>query len=355
MMAVSRGSKIFVVVLTAVIAAGIWALVAGVEKVAEIALPEPVQAGVPVEFIISPGQSGQSIATSLEDQGVVAAGDFLTEVSERGIATSLVPGNYDLETGMDVNTAVDVIEAGPQVLRVTIPEGLRVDQTVVRLAEQTNWDATAYNDALDLYRFDPANSQLTVPDWVPVGDLPDTNEAFEGLLWPATYDFELDATPDQILQRLIDQTDEVIRGIPEPEVLAAADAGVGRYEALTIASLIEREARVAQDRPLISAVIHNRIEEGMRLQIDAASDYAVATTGSADGSPYNLYEVDGLPPTPISGTRAQALQVAFTPPTDVSSAFYVLSDACDGSHVFADTLEEHELNVAAYRAVGECQ
>lgn len=354
-MAVSRGSKIFVVVLTAVIAAGILALVTGVEKVAEIALPQPLQAGVPVEFVISPGQSGQSIATSLDDQGVVPAGDFLGEIDARGIATSLAPGNYDLETGMDVGAAVDVIEAGPQVLRVTIPEGLRVDQTIVRLAEQTNRVASDYTDALDLYRFEPANSPLEVPDWVPTEGLPDTNEAFEGLLWPATYDFELDATPTEILQRLIDQTGQVMGEIPEPNVLAAADAGVSRYDALIIASLIEREARVPQDRPLIAAVIRNRMQDGMRLQIDAASDYAVATTGAAEGSPYNLYEVDGLPPTPIAGSRALALQVAVTPPPDVSFTFYVLSDACDGSHVFADTFEEHQVNVAAYRAVGECQ
>lgn len=354
-MAVSRGSKIFAVVLVAAIAAGMWAVVVGVEKVAEVALPEPVEPGVAVEFVISPGQSGQSIANSLDEQGVVAAGDFLAEVNTRGIATQLAPGNYDLETGMEADTVTDVIEAGPQVLRVTIPEGLRVDETLVRLAEQTGWDVTTYSDALDLYRFDPEGSPLVLPDWVPAEGLPETNEAFEGLLWPATYDFELDASPAEVLQRLIDQTGTVMSEIPEADVTASADAGVSRYDALKIASLVEREARIAQDRPLIAAVIRNRIDEGMRLQIDAASDYAVATAGSAEGSPYNTYEVDGLPPTPIAGARAQALQVAFAPPQDVTFMFYVLSDECDGSHVFADTFEEHQVNVAAYRAVGECE
>ncbi len=354
-MAVSRGSKIFAVVMVAVVAAFIWGLVSGLERLADVALPEPVEAGVPVEFVISPGQSGQSIATSLDDQGVVAASDFLAEDTTRGLATSLAPGSYDLETGMDVGAVVDVIEAGPQVLRVTIPEGLRVDQTVVRLAEQTNWEAADFTDALDLFRFDPEGSNLSLPDWVPLDELPDNNEAFEGLLWPATYDFELDATPVQILQRLIDQSGEVMAQVPEPEVAAAAEAGVSRYDALIIASLIEREARVPEDRPLIAAVIRNRMLDGMRLQIDAASEYAVATEGAAEGSAYNLYEVDGLPPTPISGTRPQALQVAFTPPADVTSRFYVLSDACDGSHVFADTFDEHQVNVAAYRAVGGCE
>ncbi len=196
---------------------------------------------------------------------------------------------------------------------------------------------------------------MTLPDWVPAEGRPDSDVAFEGLLWPATYDFELDASPTDILQRLIDQTAQVMAEIPEDEVADAAEAGVSQYDALIIASMVEREARVPEDRPLIAAVIRNRIDDGMRLQIDATSDYAEATAGSAEGSPYNTYEVDGLPPTPISGARAQALQVAMSPPQDVTYRFYVLSDACDGSHVFADTFEEHEVNVAAYRAVGECE
>lgn len=355
-MALSRGSKIFAVVMVALVAGLVYGAVAGVEQLGQMALPEPVEPGNPVEFVIEPGQSGQSIANDLEEQGVVRSGPFLDEVTERGIAARLSPGNYSLETGMDPDEVADVLEAGPQVLRVTVPEGLRVDETLVRLEEQTPHSVADYRDLLELYLFDPGNSNLEVPGWVPApGDLPDGIRAFEGLLWPATYEFELDATAQQVLQRLLSQAGTVMSQVTEADVRAARQAGISRYGALKIASLIEREARLAEDRPLIAAVIRNRLDEGMRLQIDAATDYLESLQMDPESSPYNLYEVNGLPPTPIAGARPQALQVAFSPPQDVTFRFYVLDDACDGSHVFADTLEEHEVNVQAYRAVGECE
>lgn len=355
-MALSRGSKIFAVILVAMVAGLIWGVATGVERLAQVALPEPVEPGITVDFEIARGQSGQSIADNLEDEGVVSATDFLDEVTQRGIATNLAPGSYELETGMDVGDVADLFEAGPQVVRVTIPEGLRVDQTLVRLEEQTPHSVSDYRDLLELYVFDPEASGLAMPEWVPALDqLPTGTRAFEGLLWPATYEFSLDVTAEAVLQRLLTQTAMVMDEIPQADVDAAAEQGITRYGALTIASLIEREARIAQDRPLISAVIHNRLADNMLLQIDAATEYLEAMNLDAEASGYDLYETKGLPPTPIAGARPQALQVAFSPPDDITFMYYVLDDACDGSHVFADTFEEHEVNVAAYRAVGECE
>lgn len=351
----SRGSRIFSVVLVAMVAAGIWGTVRMIESVAGLALPEPVESGQSVEFVISAGQSGQSIANSLNDQGVVDAGAFLDEVTERGIAERLAPGSYQLETGMPVDAVADVLEAGPQLLRVTIPEGLRVDQTLVRLEEQTPWSVQDYRNILENELHDRSTSELELPAWVPAAQLPDEMRGFEGLLWPATYDFELDVEPTAVLQRLLDQTSAEMQAVPAAERRRARRRwGLTPYEALKIASLIEREAKVAQDRPLISAVIRNRLDDGMLLQIDASTEYQGAMNLPGD-SGFDLYDSNGLPPTPISGARSTALQVAFSPPRTVSFLFYVVDDACDGSHVFADTFAEHEVNVAAYRAVGECE
>ncbi len=353
-MALSRGSKLFVVVLVAMVAGGLWGLSTGLERVLGGSLPEPVEPGIPIDFVIAPGQSATAVAANLDDQGVVSGNDFVDEVNRRDIAGTIAPGNYELETGMEVVAVVDVIEAGPSLLRITVAEGLRVDQTLTRLAEQTDFEAIQFADVLDAERNDPEGSPLQLPAWLPALDeLPDSNEAFEGLLFPLTYDFDLDAEPTEILQTLIDQTDRVLQAIPSEQVADAEADGISRYDALTIASLIEREAQLEGDRALIAGVIRNRIDEDMRLQIDASSEYARAVEGQAEGSPYNLYEVDGLPPTPIAGARAQAIQVTYNP-ADVSYLFYVLDDACDGSHVFADTGEEHEQNVADYRAAGEC-
>ncbi len=353
-MALSRGSKVFAVVLVAMVAAGIWGITTGLERIAGGVLPEPVEPGLPVDFVIAPGQSASIIANNLDEQGVVGASEFIDEVNRRDIAETLAPGNYELETGMDVVAVVDVIEAGPSLLRITVAEGLRIDQTLTRLAEQTSFVAIAFADVLDAERNDPESGPLELPEWVPpLDELPDSNQAFEGLLFPLTYDFELDAEPAEILQRLIDQTDQTMQAIPPEQVEAAAADDVSRYDALIIASMIEREAQVTEDRPLIGSVIRNRLDVPMRLQIDATNDYARAMEGQAEGSAWNTYEIDALPPTPIAGARAQALQVAFNPPqTDFT--FYVLDDACDGTHVFAETAEEHEENVAAYREAGEC-
>jgi UPF0755 protein len=108
-------------------------------------------------------------------------------------------------------------------------------------------------------------------------------------------------------------------------------------------------------------VIANRLEGNMRLQIDATVLYArgehterVLIEDTEIDSPYNTYMVDGLPPTPISGFGAASLRAAYAP-SDVTYLYYVLDPACDGSHVFADTLDEHNVNVAAFRAAGGCQ
>ena len=353
-MRLSRGSAIFLLVLVAIVAGGLYGLDRGLTSALGGALPEPVEPGQPVDFVIAPGQSASGVASSLDDLGVVGANDFVDEVNRRDIAGSIAPGNYELETGMEVVAAVDVIEAGPSLLRVTVPEGLRVDQTLTRLAEQTEFEAIAFAEVLDAQRADPEGGPLTLPGWVPsLADLPDSDEAFEGLLFPLTYDFELDVTPTQILQRMLDQADQVMQAVPEEQVAAAEEAGVSRYDALIIASMIEREAQVAPDRPLIAAVIRNRLDDEMRLQIDATTDFAEEVFDSAEGSPWNTYEVDGLPPTPIAGARAEAVQVAFNP-ADVSFTFYVLDDACDGTHVFADSLEEHEVNRNAWLAADRC-
>lgn len=353
-MALSRGSKVFAVLLVVLIGGGLWGINTGLERLVGGSLPEPVEPGLAVDFEISAGQSASGVAANLDDQGVVSATDFIDEVNRRDIAGSIAPGNYELETGMEVAAVVDVIQAGPSLLRITVAEGLRVDQTLSRLADQTTFDGIDFQDVLDDQLARPEEGPLTVPGWVPpLADLAENERAFEGLLFPLTYDFSLDATPTEILQRLIDQTDSVMEAIPSEQVAAAEAAGISRYEALIIASLIEREAQVEQDRPLIAAVIRNRLDDEMILQIDAAREYAREEFGNPEGSPYNLYEVEGLPPTPISGARAQALQVTFNP-ASVTFRFYVLSDACDGTHVFADTGEEHDANVAAWRDAGEC-
>ena len=132
-------------------------------------------------------------------------------------------------------------------------------------------------------------------------------------------------------------------------------AGMTPYDGLKIASLIESEAQLDEERPTVSSVIHNRLNMGMKLDIDATVLYALGTDDPAQfdrevDSPYNTYLVNGLPPTPISTPSRASLEAAAAP-AQTDFLYYVLSDL-EGHHAFAATLDEHNANVAQSREDG---
>lgn len=367
-MALSKGSKRFLVVLVvlgAVVGSGVMY---GLDWIEENFGGDfgDVEPGQPVEVEIAEGSSAAEIGEQLEEEGIVRnANAFRFEVRNRGVDQGISPGTYEFETGMSVDAAVDVLEAGPlapETYRVTIPEGWTVAQTLERLGEATPHSADDYRALLDARVADPANSELTVPEWVPdLASFGEGIEPFEGLLFPETYEFAEEATAVDVLQRLLDQTATVFENMPDDVKSQAEADGLSNYEALIIASLVEREARVSDEVAPIAGVIRNRLEEGMRLQIDATVQYArgehaerLFVEDTEVDSPYNTYQIDGLPPTPIAGARAAAIRAAMAPP-DVPYLFYVVAPECDGSHRFAETLDEHNQNVAAYREANRCQ
>ena len=323
--------------------------------------------GEPVEVTVPEGASAASIGQQLAERDVIRNSlAFRLVARSRGFDANITAGVYELETGMSVDEVITALGAGPtrpDVIRVTIPEGWTVEQTLARLAEATPFEAEEFRAVLDEARTDRDGEPLSIPDWVPAFDqfAPD-QEVFEGLLAPQTYDFDPDeATATSILQRLINQTEVVMASVPPSAVAEAAEAGVSRYDALIAASLIEREARVPGEWKDIAAVIRNRLDEGMRLQVDATLLYAAGTPNAGPAavdpeidSPYNTYQTAGLPPTPIAGARPEAIKAVFLP-ADTDARYYVVSPECDGSHQFAETLEEHNQNVQEFRDAGRCQ
>ncbi|MBS3941943.1 MAG: endolytic transglycosylase MltG [Actinobacteria bacterium] len=369
-MALSRGSKWFLGFL-ALAGAGVGAGVLWLQD----ALPQldAVEAGEPVTLTVESGETVRSVADRLTDLGVVRnATTFRIAAGEAELANRLQPGEYDLETGMGSDAALEVLLAGPTRggpvagVRFTVQEGLSVERTLARLAEQfDDHDQAAFRAVLDERTRAGANDEgvLRLPDWVPEpADAPEAvEEPYEGLLFPETYEIRGDATPLDILQRMVDQLESEMERVPQDAVAAAEVRGLERYEVLTIASLIERETRVDDERATVAGVIANRIDAGMRLQIDATVLYAldeerdvVLLDDLEVQHPYNTYVIDGLPPGPISGLGSASLLAAFEP-AEVSYLFYVLTPECDGRHVFADTLDEHNVNVAAFRDAGRCQ
>ncbi len=181
--------------------------------------------------------------------------------------------------------------------------------------------------------------------------------SLEGLLFPDTYFIGANESEESIAKRLVARFDEIA-----DKVGLASAQGLTPYQTVVAASLIGTEAKLAEDAPLISAVIRNRLAAGMPLQIDSTLCYARAqSTGTgcpppptdADkglDSPYNTYKIAGLPPTPIASVTEASLAAALKP-ADVPYRYYVVADA-NGKHAFATTLEEHNRNVAAARAKG---
>jgi UPF0755 protein len=402
--ALSRGSKWFMAFGLLIIAAG----AAGVWWLDNNFFGDDIEAGQPVEYEVSRGQSVRSVGEDLAELGVVRSSfRFGVAAEDAGLAEVLQPGLFELETGMSNDDAIEVLATGPLTppqLRFTVTEGLTVEQTIARLADQFEaYEVSDFRQVLD-DRIEAGSNLpgvLELPEWVPEpGQVEDDQiEPFEGLLFPETYDVPDDASARDILQRMVNQLVTTVNGLPE-ELLASVDTSAvnepapeegenseedqdaddggedeadetdeaevntGRpiYEFLVLASLIERETRVDAERGMVAGVIENRLEEGMRLQIDATVVYAMGAGPTAIvllddleiDHPHNTYQIDGLPPTPIAGFGAASLRAALEP-EDVPFRFYVLDASCDGSHVFAETGEEHNANVAEFRDAGRCQ
>ncbi|MEX1178155.1 MAG: endolytic transglycosylase MltG [Nitriliruptor sp.] len=367
----TRGSKIFLVVLVV----GIGAVIAGTLYIGGQLSPlgddDDVQPGQPVELTVESGQSVRAVGDQLEELGVISSSmRFRRDAGDADLASSLQPGTFELETGMGVAEAIEVLAAGPTVregedLRFTVQEGLTVEQTLARIDEQfEDISAEDLRAVLDERTEAGANADgvLQLPEWVPepAERSEEVVEPYEGLLFPQTYAVSADATALDVLQRMVDELANAAESVPEEDQAALEERGLSRYEGLILSSLIERETRVDDERDLVSGVLAGRIEDGMRLQIDASVLYAlgeptdqVLTEDTEIDSPYNTYVIDGLPPTPISGVGNASFLAAYQP-EDTEARYYVLDPECDGTHRFAETLDEHNQNVAAFREGGRC-
>lgn len=365
-MALSTGSKVFIVILI-LIGGGVGG---GLYYVNDQLEGEPGE-GELVEIEIESGTSVSALSEQLEEAGIVKNATFFRLVAgSRGLADDLKAGTFELETGLSVDEAIEALRGGPrqqEQVRFGFAEGLAVPVTLESLAADFEERTVADFEAVLQDTMAGGDDGLSLPDWFPALDDIDTSgaphplTAFEGVLWPNTYDVFATATDREVLQRTVNQLAREMEAIPAEQVAALEEQGLSRYDAMIIASLIERETRVDEERPRVASVILNRLEDGMPLQIDATVLFAkgqwaerVLTSDTEIESRWNTYQVAGLPPTPISGFGRAALRAVFAP-EDTDFRFYVLSPECDGSHQFAETLDEHNANVRAFRDAGGCR
>jgi UPF0755 protein len=272
-----------------------------------------VVAGIPVGFDVAPGAPASQIARDLAAAGVVSsASAFDRVVRDQRASDRLQAGSYDLETGMDPEEVLAILIEGPpaETYLLTVVEGLTAGKMLDSISRQTG------------IPFEELTTPLldgTVSSGLLAGQ-PGGLQDWEGLLFPDTYEFHLDATGADIVALLAATAEARVGDI---EWTTLEERGLTAYQGIIVASLIEREALLDDDRPLVASVIFNRLERAMNLQFDSTVVYALG--GLPEGgltlddlavdSPYNTYRYPGLPPTPIAGVGLASLLAAAQPAT----------------------------------------
>ncbi len=292
-----------------------------------------------VEVIIEPGDTGAQIAKKLFDAGVVKSEKaFVLDASANAAdAQKITPGYYVLPKQMKAHYALlALLDTGnKREVSITIPEGKAAAFILEKIAALTG--AT------------PEDVQAAADDFDAI-DLPaEANGSLEGWLFPSTYKFNPGVTPTEVLSTMVSTTVSKLKAndVPQDQWLRI----------LTIASLVEREAGLDVDRPLIAGVIYNRLNAGMALELDSTVKYAVGNDGTVftkaedreSDSPYNTYKVTGLPPGPIASPGEASIEAAVTP-AEHGYFFFVTVNLLTGETKYAETFAGHQANVKELQA-----
>jgi UPF0755 protein len=316
--------------------------------------------GAAVNFTINEGDTMSSVASRLDADGIISnATLFRWYASTRG-DISLVPGYYALKPGDNAGNIIEALSTPPAqtFVSVTFPEGMTIAQMGERLSSKLTFMSREDFVAA-------ATDGSIVSDLLPKGVT-----SLEGLLFPDTYQVSGDGSEARVVSTMAGMMQRVARQVDLKS--GAKIRGFSQYQILIIASLIEREAKVPEDRAKIAQVIYNRLAEKMKLEIDASVKYGLDPSMSwtdmkATDHPYNTYIYPGLPPTPIANPGRASIQAALAPagaPSKTDEAciglpagekcrylYYVLADKT-GRHVFATTYEQHLANIEKSRAAG---
>jgi UPF0755 protein len=296
----------------------------------------PGQGSVVCDISFPPGSGVHKLANELKLGGVVRSSwHFVLLTRLRGEAHHLKAGEYRLNDGMTPDEILKKISSGDVDFRkFTLPEGYSIYQAA-ELLEQKGYFRKS--DFLGKCRETAFLKRIRIME-----------NSVEGYLYPATYNLSRGGSEEQLLEqmtRLFNKEYAVIEKV-------GGVGGFSRHEIVTLASIIEKEAVLPEEKPLISSVFHNRLRIGMPLQSDPTAVYGVrAFSGKVTKSdilrptPYNTYLNNGLPPGPIGNPGKASLQAAMQP-AKTDYLYFVARQ--DGTHQFSRTLEEHNLAVAKY-------
>lgn len=311
----------------------------------------PTAAGDMKRVEVKSGMSPFEVAETLEDEGIIRSAfifKYYLKLKDEG--NRFQAGSYDMTPGMELNAVIAKLNAGDivkaETTKFTIPEGF----TAVQIAEKLSQEGIASKDEL-LGLMDADRKWEDVDAVLQIPSGPQEVHRLEGYLYPETYEMKKDATPEQIIQRMLAETDRKLNTLPELDV-QLEERGLTLHQLLTVASLVEREVVVDEERPLVAGVIYNRLKEKMPLQIDATIQYLLDKQKERlmekdleVDSPYNTYKNPGLPPGPIASPSMKSIQAALNPES-TDYLYYVTKKDGTQTHLFAKTYKEHQRNIA---------
>lgn len=294
-------------------------------------------------LVIEPGMGRKAIVNRLVEAGVlsekVAVLVYLALNPQMG---TMQAGEYRFDSPISALSVLEKLRRGEIATKqLTIPEGYDIYDVEEVLNGLNGATRAEVREALQRGRL--------------VADLDPNASTLEGYLYPDTYSYTSKTTPEQIVLAMLKRFRQV--WTPERQK-RAKELGMSLREVLTLASLIEEEAKLDEERPLISAVFHNRLKRGMKLDCDPSFIYAAKLEDVWDhnvnnplhrkrNSPYNTYVVAGLPPGPISSPREKSIDAALYPAT--TDYLYFVVSGNEGRHKFSRTEAEHLAAVAEYR------
>ena len=291
------------------------------------------------EFIVEPGSSFRAVSDELESLGYISSSLFFrTWARLTGQAAAIHAGDFYIESGTTPVEFLDQLTSGEVMLySFTIIEGWNYRELLAALHTNEHVQAT-----------------LTDEDWPAfLEELGASHSHPEGLFLPETYRFPRGTSDRQVLKQAYELMQEVLQeewGGKAEDLLVSTP-----YEALILASIIEKETARGDERQRISGVFTRRLEKGMRLQTDPTVIYGIGPAFNGNltrrdlrtDTPYNTYTRGGLPPTPIAMPGRAAIHAALHP-SDGDELYFVATGLGDGSHAFSTTKEEHDAAVAEY-------
>ena len=289
-----------------------------------------------LSITVQKDRSLNSILDELDGKGILKSNQILKFYYKySGYNLAIVPGTYQISSEVSADQLLKELRGENKTYyKVTIPEGFTVEKIAKALEEADIIKASEFIKATELYE---------LPSYIPKKQ--DIKNPLEGYLFPSTYQFEKDTPADTIISTMLKQFETTIKMIENMHQTKYSESSYD--ETVIKASMIEREAQLPEERPVIASVINNRIAKDMKLQIDATVLYAIGVDAKEvlfkdmeTNSPYNTYVIKGLPIGPICNPGLDSLKAALKP--EVSNYIYYLAEPGTGKHYFTEDYAEFE-------------